>query len=192
MEHGIQVRCRDCTTGWVTISSQEDVPDAPHKRCKACNRKSHAQRAKRRAQEPKPRGRPLKKKSNRGRKPKYVDQGGKKGDGDGDKLLAAQPPIPPPASRPRGRPPKQRPDTGGRQTAESLPALFTRLPTRHMRQGSELASPPKRPKPLYDAASFLISFAVPRGGTERDDLTRDGRQNKKGEREDDEEEESAV
>lgn len=194
MEHGIQVRCRDCTTGWVIISSQEDVPAAPHKKCKACNRKSNSQRAKRRAQEPKPRGRLPKKKSNRGRKPKsnvqerfgdslyvtaYVDQGGKKGEDNGDKLTA-QPPVPPPASRPRGRPPKQRPGAGGRQTAESSPALSARLPTRHTRQGSELAPPPKRPKPLHDAASFLIPLAVPRGGTERDGLARDGRQNEEG------------
>jgi hypothetical protein len=40
--------------------------------------------------------------------------------------------------------------------------------------------PPKLPKPLHDAASFLIPLAVPRGGTERDDLARDGRQNEEG------------
>jgi hypothetical protein len=161
---------------------------------------------KRHAQEPKPRGRPPKKKSNRGRKPKsnvqerfgdslyvtaYVDLGGKKGEDDGDKL-AAQSPVPLPASRPRGRPPKQRPDAGGRQTAESSPALSTRLPTRHTQQGSELAPPPKRPKPLHDAASFLIPLAVPRGGTGMILQETGGRMKKEEEREDDEEEESAV
>jgi len=124
LEHDTQVRCRHCATGWVSVNSQEDVPTPSQKRCEACLRKSHSQRAERRAQDPKPIGRPPKqvqKKSNRGRKPKsdlrdrfgdslhvtaqisVADQ-----DDDGDEL-AAQPPAPPPATRPRGPPPAVRP-----------------------------------------------------------------------------------
>lgn len=82
MEHGTQVRCRDCATGWVIVNSQEDVPSASHRLCEACIRKVHSQRTERRAQEPKPRGKPPNKNSNRG-------------NNDGDEL-AAQPPPPPP------------------------------------------------------------------------------------------------
>jgi hypothetical protein len=108
MEHGTQVRCRDCATGWVTVSSQEDLPSAPHRLCEACIRKVHSQRTERRAQDPKPRGRQAQKKSNRGRprKSNVRDE-----DDDGDEP-AAPPPAPPPAPRSRGHPPKQRPNTG--------------------------------------------------------------------------------
>jgi hypothetical protein len=73
MEHGTQVRCRDCATGWVTVNSQDEAPSALLQRCEACRRKSYSQRTERRAQDPKPIGRPPKqvqKKSNRGRPPK--------------------------------------------------------------------------------------------------------------------------
>ena len=201
--HGTQIRCAHCPQGWVTLDGQEDVPAVSYKKCEACLRKSNSHRAERRDQEPKPRGRPPKKKSNRGRKPKvnirerfgdslhvtaHVDQGGTEGDEDGDEQ-AAPPPVPQPATRAWGRPPKQRPIAGGRQTAEPSPALPTRLPTRHTRRGSELAPPPKRPKPLHNVASVLAPTAVPRGGTERDDDL-DGREEEEGvERKDDEEEE---
>src|SRR5277367_876984 len=72
VEHGMQVRCRDCRTGWVIVDSQE-APTASLQRCEACLRKSNSQRTERCAQEAKPRGRPPKqaqRKSNRGRKPK--------------------------------------------------------------------------------------------------------------------------
>ena len=170
MEHDTQVRCRDCKTGWVIVNSQEDVPGASHRICEACNRRGHSQRAERRAQDPKPRGQPPKKKSNRGRKPKsdprdrfgdslhvtaHVD------DDDDDDELAAQPPVPPPAIRPRGRPrgrawgppPTRRPNIGGRRTMEPPPELPTRLSTRHTRRGSKLAPPPKRLKPAHDVMS---------------------------------------
>jgi hypothetical protein len=129
LEQRTQVRCRDCITSWVILHSPEDASSASHQRCEACLRKSNLHRAERRAQEPKPRGRPPKKKSNRGRKPK-ANQGGNEGDNDGDNDGDA-PPAPPPAPRRRGRPPKQRPDAGGRTTAEPSPVLPTRLPTRH-------------------------------------------------------------
>src|SRR5271154_6370102 len=68
MDHGTQVRCRDCATGWVTISSEEDVPSASHRICEACHTRKNSHRAEKRAQGPKPRGRPPKK-SNRGQEP---------------------------------------------------------------------------------------------------------------------------
>ena len=144
MEHGTQMRCRDCATGWVVINSQEDVPSASHRLCEACIKKVHSQRTERRAQDPKPRGRPPKqaqKKSNRGRprKSNVRDE-----DNDGDEPAAS----PTAAPRPRGRPRKQRPNTDGHTTAEPSPELPTRLSTRHTRRGSELAPPPKRPRPL--------------------------------------------
>src|SRR5436305_1299706 len=110
--HGTQIRCANCSQGWVTLDSQEDLPAVPHKKCEACLKQSHSQRAQRRAQDPKPRGRPLKK-SNHGRKPKsdLRDRFGDSlhvtaqisvadNDADGDEL-AAQPPLPTPATRPR-------------------------------------------------------------------------------------------
>src|SRR5436309_2256130 len=67
--HRTQIRCAYCAQGWVTLDSQEeDVPTVSHKKCEACLRNSNSQRDERRAQEPKPRGRPPKQKSNRGRK----------------------------------------------------------------------------------------------------------------------------
>src|SRR4051794_4535935 len=68
MEHGTQVRCRDCATGWVNLGSQEEIPSASHRSCAACHQRKNSHRAEQRAQEPKRRGRPPKKKSNRGRK----------------------------------------------------------------------------------------------------------------------------
>src|SRR3954447_14206427 len=124
MEHGTQVRCRDCATGWVTVDSQDEVPSASVQRCEACLRTSNSQRAERRAQDPKPIGRPpkqVRKKSNRGWPPKsdLRDRFGDSlhvraqiEDDDGDEL-AAPPPAPPPVPRRRGRPPKERPDNGG-------------------------------------------------------------------------------
>ena len=132
--HGTQIRCANCSQGWVTIDPQEDVPAVPHKKCEACLRQSHSQRAQRRAQDPKPRGQPPRNKSNRDRPPKnnvremfgdslhvtaqtsVTDQ-----DNDGDEL-AAQPAAPPPAPRPRGRPPKQRPNDDGDELAARPPA----------------------------------------------------------------------
>ena len=166
-----QVRCRDCATGWVSLTSQEDIPSASHRLCEACNKKKHSQRTERRAREAKSIGRPSKqasRKSNRGRKPKNdlrdrfgdslhvtAQVGVTDKDDDGDEL-AAQPRVPHPATRPRGRPrgrawgppPTQRPNAGRHKTAEPSPELPTRLSTRHTRRGSELAPPPKRPRPL--------------------------------------------
>src|SRR5271156_6143904 len=68
MEHGTQVRCVNCSQGWVTLDIQEDAPAVPYKKCDACTRKANSHRAERRAQDPKPRGRPPKE-SNRGQKP---------------------------------------------------------------------------------------------------------------------------
>jgi len=167
-----QVRCRDCATGWVSLTSQEDIPSASHRLCEACNKKKHSQRTERRAREAKSIGRPPKqasRKSNRGRKPKN-DLRDRFGDSlhvtaqvgvtDGDEL-AAQPLLPPPATRPRrrprgrawGTPPAQRPNAGRRKTAEPSAELPTCLSTRHTRQGSELAPPPKRLKPPHDVMS---------------------------------------
>jgi hypothetical protein len=118
-----QVRCRDCTTGWVILNSQEDASSASHQRCEACLRKSNAHRTEGRAQDPKPRGRPPKqaqKKWNRGRKLKS-DLRDRFGDSlhvtaqidtDGDELPVPPPAAPTPAPRRRGRPPKQRPNDG--------------------------------------------------------------------------------
>ena len=169
LEHNTQVRCRHCATGWISVNSQEDVPTPSQKRCEACLRKSHSQRAERRARDPKPMGRPPKqvlRKSNRDRKPKsdLRDRFGDSlyvtaqiEDNDGDELAAQPPPAIRPRGRPRGRawgpPPTQRPNTGGRRTMEPSPELPTRLSTRHTRRGSELAPPPKRLKPPHDVMS---------------------------------------
>ena len=77
----------------------------------------------------------------RGRPPK---QQGMKGDDDGDKP-PARPSAPPPPTRPRGR-------ARGRAWGPP-PELPTRLSTRHTRQGSELAPPPKRLKPPHEVMS---------------------------------------
>src|SRR5947207_11046308 len=105
--HGTQVRCAHCSQGWVTLDDQEDAPAVPYKKCDACIQQANSQRAEQRAQAPKPRVRPLKKKSNRGRKPKsdlrdsfgdslhvtaQISLADKDSDGD---ELAAQPLLPP-------------------------------------------------------------------------------------------------
>src|SRR2546423_3446733 len=160
-----QVRCRDCATGWVSLTSQEDIPSASHRLCEACNKKKHSQRTERRAREAKSIGRPPKqasRKSNRGRKPKN-DLRDRFGDSlhvtaqvgvtDGDEL-AAQPRVPHPATRPRGRPrgrawgppPTQRPNAGRRleppHDLSSSPDPL-HLSSQRGRQSESPASPPQ-------------------------------------------------
>jgi len=54
VEHGMQVRCRDCKTGWIIVNFQEDVSSASHRLCEACLRQNNSQHAEKRAQNPKP------------------------------------------------------------------------------------------------------------------------------------------
>jgi hypothetical protein len=153
--HRTQVRCAHCSQGWVTLDVQEDAPAVPHKKCEACLKQSHSQRAEQRAQDPKPRGRPrgrppkqAQKKSNRGRKPKS-DLRDRFGDSlhvtaqidhDGDEPAAS-----PPAPRRWGRPPKQRPNDGDELPAPppvSPPAIRPRGRARGRAWGPP---PPQRP-----------------------------------------------
>ena len=122
--------------------------------------KGHSRRTERRTQEPKPRGKPPKKKSNRGRKPKgnirerfgdslhvatLANEGGTEGGGDSDEL-AAQPPLPPAAPRRRGRPPKQRPNPtfGG---SLHVTAHADQGGTEDDNDGDELTTQPAAPPP---------------------------------------------
>lgn len=113
LEYNTQVKCRHYARGWVFLNSQEDVSTLSQKKYQACLRKSNSHRAKRRAQDPKPIGRPPKqvlKKSNRDRKSDLRDRLGDSlhatahinvaNKDDDDDELAAQSPVSKPVTRP--------------------------------------------------------------------------------------------
>jgi hypothetical protein len=177
LEYNTQVRCRPCGTGLVFLNSQEDVPTPSQKKRKACLRKSNSHRAERRAQDPKPIGRPPKqvsKKSNRGRKSDLRDRLGDSlhatahinvanKDNDDDEL-AAQPPVcQSPLHDPGGDPGnepgdlllRRDPTPAAAKPRNSHLGFPTRPSIRHTRRGSELAPPPKRLKPPHDVMSSL-------------------------------------